>query len=311
MQSKGQIKSLLESAGITICRKGTLRKRRFGQNFLIDANLMRILVDSADITENDIVLEVGCGTGSLTEELAEKAGCVIAVEIDAGLAAIVREKLKEHSNVKIINADILEKKSAVNPLVTEEIKKSADRFEGRLLLVANLPYNIACPLMINLITADIGVDAMYVTVQREVAERMTAGPSNKRYGTLSILLNAAGDVKIIRKLPPSVFWPQPKVDSAIVSFVRNNQKIEQIDDISTLIKVVNFFMQHRRKMLKAITKLTPADGKKTRNPPRLALGEAGWQLIFEQAGINPEKRPDSLSPADFVRLANTFFTVNK
>jgi len=294
MQSKGQIKRLLESAGITI-------KKRFGQNFLIDANLMRILVDSADITKNDIVLEVGCGTGSLTEELAEKAGCVIAVEIDKTTAQIARQQLPDNKNVKIINADILKKKSAVNPLVTEEIKKSADRFKGRLLLVANLPYNIACPLMINLITADIGVDAMYVTVQREVAERMTADPSNKRYGTLSIFLNATGDVKIIRKLPPSVFWPQPKVDSAMVSFVRNKQKIEQIDDIATLIKVVSFFMQHRRKMLKAITKLTYAGGEKMHN----------WQLIFEQAGINPEKRPDAIPAADFVRLANTFLTVNK
>jgi 16S rRNA (adenine1518-N6/adenine1519-N6)-dimethyltransferase len=288
MQTKTEIQRLLTESGLR-------PKKRFGQNFLIDRNLMMLLVDSAAIEKNDVVLEVGCATGSLTEELIEKCGFVIAVEIDSGLAEIARRQLVEKNNVQIINADILKNKNSINPEVTDAIESAKLKYTGRLLLVANLAYNIASPLIINLVTGRPSIDAAYVTIQKEVAERMTASPSKKVYGTLSVILNAAGDCKIIRKLPPSVFWPMPKVESAMVSFIRNKQKIEQIRDISALSQIVGFFMRYRRKMLKAIVKL---EG----NPEKTF----DWQQIFQKCGIDAEKRPDNLSPGDFVLLANTF-----
>jgi 16S rRNA (adenine1518-N6/adenine1519-N6)-dimethyltransferase len=135
---------------------------------------------------------------------------------------------------------------------------------------------------------------MYVTVQREVAERMTASPDNKDYGVLSILLAAAGDVKLLKILHPSVFWPAPRVDSAMVSFIRNQEKIKQIHDIRLLSDIVSLFMQHRRKMLKACTKLAEGDLARIHN----------WSLIFQDCCIDPHARPEQLTPQNYVSLAN-------
>lgn len=287
MQTKQQIKQLLAD-------KDIFPKKHLGQHFLIDLNLMRLLINVANVTKNDIVLEVGCGTGSLTQYLSEKAAAVIAVEIDPILAKIAQNQLADKKNVRIINADILQKKSTINPNITKLIKSLQKKFAGRFLLVANLPFNAASALIINLITGSPSADAMYVTVQKEVAERMTAGEGTKQYGTLSILLAATGNVKIERILPPTVFWPQPKVDSAMVSFVRSRKKAEKIESIEQLSKIVNLFMQHRRKMLKSIVKSVKAPPKKIQN----------FLSIFETCNINPHSRPAQLSHCDYIKIAN-------
>jgi len=287
MQTKRQIQRLLESAGVS-------PKKRLGQHFLIDLNLLRLLVDSANINSTDLVLEVGCGTGSLTEALARRAGVVIAVEIDNALAEITKSELKNSDNVEIINADILQNKSTISPIVTNALVQACKKYPGRILLVANLPYNVACPVVLNLLTGPIVADSMYVTIQKQVADRMTVPPGSRNYGTLSIHLSATGDVKLIRILKPTVFWPQPQVDSAMVSFVRSKNKIERIRDMEILGEVVNLFMGHRRKMLKACTKF--ARGK---------LAKIGnWPEIFQQCSIDPTQRPEQLSPQDYVALAN-------
>ncbi len=287
MKSKKQIRQLL-------AEKSIFPKKRLGQHFLIDLNLMRLLLATANVTGDDIVLEVGCGTGSLTQELAEKEAVVIAVEIDSHLAEITKSQLADKKNVQIINADILQKKSAINPGIIKLVKSLQKKFAGRFLLVANLPYNVASPLVINLVTGPPAADGMYVTVQKEVAERMTAKVGTKKYGTLSVLLEAAGSVKIERILPAGVFWPQPKVDSAMVSFVRSREKVEQIKNIEQLRRIVNLFMQQRRKMLKSITKSSQKEFKRIQN----------WQQIFESCGIDPNCRPAQLSARDYVRIAN-------
>lgn len=287
MQTKNQIHSLLLDAAVR-------PNRSLGQHFLIDLNLMRLLLRAANATKDDIVLEVGCGTGSLTQALAEQAAAVIAVEIDNALAEIARQQLACKNNVQIINTDILRKKSVINPDVIKLIRSLRRKFAGRFLLVANLPYNVASPLVINLVTGSPAADAMYVTVQKEVAERMTAKAGTKKYGTLSVLLQATGDVKIERPLPASVFWPKPKVDSAMVSFVRNSKKTERIKSIEQLCRIVNLFMQHRRKMLKSITKPSKKRFKQAQN----------FQQIFESCGIEPNSRPAQLSPGDYVKIAN-------
>ncbi len=286
MQSKNQIRELLDFAGVR-------PNKRFGQNFLIDLNLMRLLIDTANIQNNDVVLEVGPGTGSLTQAIAEKTGFCISVEIDAVLANIAKQQLADKSNVEIIAADVLKNKFEINPVVLDALNKARAFHNGRLLLVANLPYIAATPLIINLVTGTPYADAMYVTVQKEVADRMTAKEGSKDYGILSILLGATGEAKHIRTLKPSVFWPQPNVNSAFVQYVRDAEKVKKIKSIELLSKVAGTLLQYRRKMLKSCCKLTAEQ-----------FGEVNWTEIFNQLGINPEIRPDNLTPEQFVAIAN-------
>ncbi len=288
MQTKKQIQQLLESAGIFV-------NKRFGQHFLVDLNLMRLLVDSANITSNDIVLEVGCGTGSLTEALDERAGKVIAVELDHTLAEIAKRQLTKAKNIEIINTDILENKNTISRTVIKLLGLAREKYcDGRVLMVANLPYNVASSVMLNLVTGPVSADAMFVTVQKEVADRMTAVSGSSDYGTLSILLGAAGQVKMIRTLKPTVFWPQPQVDSAMVSFVRERVKFGRIQNMELFSEVVSLFMGHRRKTLMACTKLSQGKLAKVNN----------WSEIFERCAVDPRKRPEQISPEDYIDIAN-------
>lgn len=281
---------MLESAGVR-------PNKRLGQHFLIDLNLLTKIVETADITQDDVVLEVGCGTGSLTQALAEKAGKVIAVEIDPTLAQIASQQLEEKNNVQILNTDILENKHNLSTAVINAIASARKENKGKFLLVANLPYNAASVVMMNLITASsdspLSIDAMYATVQKEVAERMVAEPGGKDYGTLSIFLNATGEVKLLRTLKPSVFWPQPQVNSAMVSYTHSKSKVRRIIDMRIFSEIVGLFMQHRRKMLKAIVKFATGE-----------LAKVNWDKAFEQCGIDGQKRPEKLSPEEFLCLAN-------
>lgn len=287
MQTKRQIQELLSSAGIRL-------NGHLGQHFLIDLNLMRLLVDSADIQNNDIVLEVGCGTGSLTQALAEKAGWIIAVELDRNLFEVAERQLANFDNIKLINTDILESKHTISRIISDALSSARKSLPGRFLLIANLPYNVASPVMMNLLMDSMIADTMVVTVQKEVAERMTAQPATDHYGTLSIFLGATGDVETIRILKPAVFWPRPQVDSAMVRFTRSRAKAEQIANMKLFSEIVHLFMGHRRKTLLASSKLT-----------REKFGYIeDWPEIFEQCRIDPGKRPEQLTPADYVAMAN-------
>jgi len=279
MQTKQQIQQLLASAGIS-------PKKRLG--------LLKLLIDSARISNTDTVLEVGCGTGSLTEALARRAGKVIAVELDPTLAGIAKTQLARAPNVEIINTDILKNKNTINPAVTNALQLDQKKCAGRILLVTNLPYNAASPVIINLLTGPTKADAMCVTVQKELARRITASPGSSHYGTLSILLSATGDVKMIRTLKPAVFWPQPQVDSAIVSFIRKKDKARRIQSMHLFNKIVNLFMQHRRKTVRTCTKFAADKLAEIHN----------WPEIFEQSCINPTFRPEKLSPENYIALAN-------
>jgi 16S rRNA (adenine1518-N6/adenine1519-N6)-dimethyltransferase len=287
MQTKRQIRQLLASAGVSA-------NRQLGQHFLVDLNLMRLLADSANITDKDVVLEVGCGTGSLTEALAERAEAVVAVEVDGTLARIAKTQLAGAENVHIINADALKDKHTINADVVHALDEARKHNAGRLLLVANLPYNIASPLMLNLAAGPTVADAMHVTVQKEVADRMVAGPGGRDYGILSIFLSATGEAKKLRVLKPSVFWPEPQVDSAMVGFVRSEAKASRIADFELFADVVGLFMGHRRKMLKSCVKL--AGGR---------LGQIrDWARIFEKCSIEPTARPGQLAAEGYIAIAN-------
>ncbi|OHB60528.1 MAG: ribosomal RNA small subunit methyltransferase A [Planctomycetes bacterium RBG_13_46_10] len=297
MQTKQQIRQLLTSAGVR-------PNKRLGQHFLIDLNLMRLLINSANIQDNDVVLEVGCATGSLTEGLAQKAAKVIAVELDKTLADIAKKHLSKAENVEILNGDILKNKNTINQTIIKTLQASHKKNAGRILLVANLPYNVAAPVVLNLVKGPAIADwatlgfapasAMYVTVQKEVAERMRAGPGSSDYGILSILLGATGEVKVIRIIKPTAFWPSPQVDSAMVSFVRQKEKVNKIKDMSLLAEIVKLFMNHRRKMLKSCIKSVAGKLDKINN----------WTEIFDNCSIDSTLRPEQLSPQDYVAIAN-------
>jgi 16S rRNA (adenine1518-N6/adenine1519-N6)-dimethyltransferase len=287
MQSKHQIQQFLSSAGVR-------PNKRHGQHFLIDLNLMRLLVDSANIQKDDVVLEAGCGTGSMTELLAEKAGRIIAVEMDDNLSEIAGKQLADAKNIILINADVLESKHSLNHTVVEALALAHENCRGRILLVANLPYEVASLLMMNLLTGPTTADAMYVTVQKEVADRMAAAPATKNYSILSIFLGATGEVKTIRTLKPAVFWPQPKVDSAMVSFARNQAKSGRIVNMKLFGEIVHLFMGHRRKTLLSCSRF--ATGK---------LAEIiNWPEIFEKCRINTTQRPETLEPDGYIKITN-------
>ncbi len=310
MQTKRQIQELLAAAGVW-------PKRRLGQHFLVDLNLMGLLVEAAQIGPPDVVLEIGTGTGSLTQALAQRAGQVVTVELDRTLAGIAQSQLAGAENVEIINTDVLSGKGTINPIVANAVTQAQARLkeigpigpvglmgpmksdlpEGRLLLVSNLPYDVASSVMIDLAKGPVTAAAMFVTVQKEVAERMTAQPGSREYGTLSVFLQATGTVELFRRLKPSVFWPPPGVDSAMVRYVRDPDKSGRILDMDLFSSVVGLFIGHRRKMLRACIKQTP---------PELG-GRDLWLELFDQHAIDPTRRPEDLSPAQYVDVADSCY----
>jgi 16S rRNA (adenine1518-N6/adenine1519-N6)-dimethyltransferase len=287
MQTKRQIQELLLSAGVS-------PNRRLGQHFLVDLNLMTLLVDSAGIGADDVVLEVGCGTGSLTQMLVQRARRVIVAELDRTLAGIAEAQLAGVGNVRIMQGDALSSKGMLNPAVVEALNEATAGGRGRLLLVSNLPYDVGSVVMVNLVQGPLIADGMTVTVQKEVAERMIAKAGGKAYGTLSIFLGATSDVEIVRVLKPSVFWPPPGVDSAIVRIVRDPPRAARIESMQHLCDVVSLFMGHRRKMLRACIKHAPEG---------MGSGDH-WTAVFESSGIDSSRRPEELSPGQYVDMAN-------
>lgn len=286
MQTKNQIRELLEASGIK-------PNKRFGQNFLIDLNLMKLLADSAEIQKQDVILEAGCGTGSFTAILAEKAGKIISVEIDNNLYPIAKEQLSGFKNIELLNIDILESKHTISKQVMDLLSLAYKEFSGRILLVANLPYNAACPVMMNLITGPIKADGMYVTVQKEVADRMKAKPGSSDYGVLSIIMQACGDMELIRVLKQGVFWPRPQVDSAMVKYVRSKERNDKIPDMELFTKIVHVFLNHRRKTIHACSRLEDAKN----------IGGNNWTAIFNSCSIDSQLRPDQLTPEQYIAVA--------
>ncbi len=226
----------------------------FGQNFLIDLNLVDLIARSAEIRKDDVVLEIGTGVGSLTTRLSDQAGAVLTVEIDNNLHQLASEELAMRVNVKLIHGDALHNKSTLRPEIMENIRDAMSRLgeNARFLLVANLPYNIATPIISNLLHETPTPDVMVVTIQKELGERMIATPGTKDYSALSVWVQSLCDVEIVRILPPTVFWPRPKVDSAIIRLDYKPERRAQFADIDYFHTTVRSLFFHRRKFLRSV-----------------------------------------------------------
>lgn len=234
-------------------RAGVLPQIRFGQNFLIDLNLIDLIMRSADLSTKDVVLEIGTGMGSLTTKMALYAGSVVTVEIDPMMAQLAKEELAPYGNVTILQRDALRNKNNLHDEVLETVRQKMNAIPGsRFKLVANLPYNVATPIISNLLQVEPLVDKMVVTIQKELAERIGAKPKTKDYSALSIWIQSQCDVEIVRVMPPSVFWPRPKVDSAILSITPNAALRARVVDLEYFHQTVRALFFHRRKFLRGV-----------------------------------------------------------
>jgi 16S rRNA (adenine1518-N6/adenine1519-N6)-dimethyltransferase len=293
-QTTAYLKDLFKQVGFTI-------DARRGQNFLVDLNLVDLLVRSAMIDPADVVLEVGTGTGVVTERTSAVATRVIAAEIDPRLAQLARERLVERDNVVLVEGDALASKHRFAPELLEALDAAlAASPRGRLLLVANLPYCVATPVISNLLARPRPFDAAVVTVQREMAERMTAVAGTSSYNALSVWVGAQCRGEIVRVLPPSVFWPRPKVESAIVRLDLEPERRAAIGDLGRFHEFVREIFCHRRKVLRGIL-LRMAGGKKT------DAAHATVERAYATLGLPANIRAEDIPPDDFVRLAKAFY----
>lgn len=266
---------------------------RHGQNFLIDLNLLQILLDAADLGPDDVVLEIGTGMGTLTTLMAPLAAHVVTVEIDEHLYQLASEELLEFDNVTMLQQDALRNKNNLHPAVLETINELVAAAPGRQLkLVANLPYNVATPIISNLLEAPIVPVSMTVTIQKEMGDRLLAAPGTKDYSALSIWVQSLCEVELVRVLPPHVFWPKPKVNSAIVQIRPRPEMRARIPDLKFFHEFVRAMFFHRRKFLRSVV-LAAYKG-------RLEKPEVD-EILVEQ-GLAHEIRAEQLDVGAMLRL---------
>lgn len=274
-------KAVLERHGFTF-------KKSFGQNFLTDTNILQKIVDTAEIDKNVNVIEIGPGIGALTEFLAENAAEVMAFEIDERLVPILEDTLRDHDNIKVINEDVLK----------ADLQTRVKEFKNPNLpikVVANLPYYITTPILMHLIESKIPFAEFVVMMQKEVADRISAEPNTKVYGSLSIAVQYYMTAKVAFVVPRTVFVPAPNVDSAILKMTRREQPLVEVKDEDFFFRVSKISFVHRRKTL--WNNLTSHFGKSEEVKTKLeqALGNAN---------IKPSIRGEALSIPDFARLSD-------
>ena len=274
-------KAVLERHGFTF-------KKSFGQNFLTDTNILQKIVDTAEIDDQVNVIEIGPGIGALTEFLAERAAEVMAFEIDHRLVPILADTLRDFDNVTVVNEDILK----------VDLAKHIQNFKNPDLpikVVANLPYYITTPILMHLIESGIPFSEFVVMMQKEVADRISAKPNTKAYGSLSIAVQYYMTAKVAFIVPRTVFVPAPNVDSAILKMVRRPEPAVAVEDDSFFFKVSKASFTHRRKTL--WNNLTGYFGKTEEIKDKLTKA-------LNQAGLSPSVRGEALGLEEFASLAD-------
>ena len=275
---------------------GIRTKKSFGQNFLTDLNVLKNIVEAADITANDNVIEIGPGIGALTEQLAQAAGEVLALEIDQDLIPVLKEVLSPYDNVKVINQDVLQAN------LPELIKKEFKDPSRPIKVVANLPYYITSPILMNLLASPVEWATICVMMQKEVAQRLTAKPGTKQYGALTLAIEYQMQAKIAFDVSRKVFVPAPNVDSAIVVLTpRTNPLPVQPFDKQKLFGFIRGCFAHRRKSL--WNNLQSVIGK---DP----VVKEKMTAVLTQLDISPQIRPEKLTLEQFIELANALHQQN-
>lgn len=270
------VRQLLEKYQLTA-------KKQLGQNFLTDGNTLQKIVRAAELDASDLVVEIGTGIGTLTNSLAERAGLVVTVETDRALAPLHEEVLAGHTNVRIIYGDIL--KLDPQTLITET------HFKPKV--VANLPYYITTPILFHLLEAGIDWHLLVFLVQKEVAQRMVSPPGNKVYGALSVMIQHYCHPEIVGIVPPTVFLPQPKVDSAIVRLLPRRRETDPRTERFFSLLVRTAFAYRRKNLYNSLRCIFSELG-----------GEKRVEEAFQVLGINPQQRGETLSPEEFYALAS-------
>ncbi len=266
-------------------------QKRFGQNFLIDGNVVEKIVNQAGVTKEDFVLEVGPGIGTMTQVLCEHAREVAAVEIDKSLIPILKETLSPYDNVTVINEDIL--KVDVNELALE---KNGGR---PIKVVANLPYYITTPIIMGLFESHVPIDSITIMVQKEVADRMQVGPGTKDYGALSLAVRYYARPEIVLKVPASCFMPRPKVDSAVIRLKKHEQPTVDVADEGLMFAIIRAaFNQRRKTLLNALSNSGELSGRSDRK------SKEELAAVIEAAGLNPTVRGEALTLEEYAKLAN-------
>ena len=277
---------------------GISPNHKLGQNFLMDQNLLKLVVRSADIQPTDIILEVGTGTGGLTVQMAPKAKHVITVELDQQLFQLAGEELFTCDNVTMLNMDILKNKNRLNPEVMNTIQAIREQNpESDLKLVANLPYSVASPIMTNLLGLQDPPKSMTVLIQKEVGERMMAEPGTKDYGALSLWCQCQADVEIVRIIPPGVFFPPPKVYSAIVHLEYRPEKRARIKELERWHDFIRAMFFHRRKFLRS----------ELISCFKNVLEKSDVDVILEKMNLTPETRAEQLDLETMMALCETSY----
>ena len=261
-------------------------QKKFGQNFLIDSNILEEIIESAHVTKEDFVLEIGPGIGTMTQYLCEAAREVVAVEIYKNLIPILGDTLSAYNNVEVINEDILK----------VDIKSLAEEKNGGkpIKVVANLPYYITTPIIMGLFESHVPIDSITIMVQKEVADRMQEGPGSKEYGALSLAVQYYAKPEIMVNVPPSCFMPQPKVGSAVIRLTRHEQPVVDVEDERLLFQIIRAsFNQRRKTLLNGLN-----------NSPEIHLPKEMLEECIEELQVSPTIRGEALSLEQFARLSN-------
>ena len=267
-------------------------QKKFGQNFLIDTHVLDKIIQSANITEDDMVLEIGPGIGTMTQYLAQAAGKVIAVEIDKNLIPILEDTLSGYDNVRVINEDVLKL----------DLKKLADEENNGkpVKVVANLPYYITTPIIMGLFENEVPVESITVMVQKEVADRMQTGPGNKDYGALSLAVQYYADPYIVANVPPNCFMPRPKVGSAVIRLERYEKPPVEVKNEKLMFRIIRASFNQRRKTL--------VNGLK--NSQEIPFSKEQIEQALGMCGLSLSVRGEALTLAQFAQLANAFTEIS-
>lgn len=263
-------------------------QKKFGQNFLIDSNVLESIIRGAEITKDDFVLEIGPGIGTMTQYLCEAARQVVAVEIDKMLIPILEDTLSEYDNVEVINQDVLK----------VDIKSLAEeKNNGKpIKVVANLPYYITTPIIMGLFESGVPIDSITIMVQKEVADRMQTGPGSKDYGALSLAVQYYATAKVILNVSATCFMPRPNVDSAVIKLTRHKEPTVNVADEKLMFKIIRASFNQRRKTL--------VNGLK--NSPELSFSKEQIVKAIEKIGKLETIRGEALTLEEFAELANAF-----